>query len=606
MGLLSMNDIVNISGYKFVALDDLKELRRRLRKKCIRWGLRGTILLSTEGINLFVAGPREAIDKLVGEVRAIEGLADFEVKESISDRQPFNRMLVRIKQEIIAFGVDSIDPVNAPSPKLPARELKQWLDEGRDVMLLDTRNDYEVKLGTFHDAVPIGVDHFRDFPAAVGRLPDEVKERPVVMFCTGGIRCEKAGPFMEQAGFKNIFQLDGGILKYFEECGGDHYDGECFVFDQRVALNSRLEETDTTQCYACQQPLTAEDQQSPKYIPGESCPYCFKCPEERLAITIEQRNEAIRRVTTPLPGSEPYENKRPIKVPQRFAGLTLLGFLTRCLPHIDSQEWETILSAGQMVNDAGPVSADHVVQSGDRYLHLLPGTIEPEVNAHIRVVYEDESIIVVNKPAPLPMHPSGRFNRNTLTHIMRQAYRPESPRAAHRLDANTTGLVVMSRTRHMAGKLQPQFERQEVKKAYLARVHGHPPGDEFACDAAISATVGHVGVRAIDEHGLESHTEFSTLARLDDSTALVEARPITGRTNQIRLHLWHLNMPVCGDPLYLPDREVGGRQTLDVSDPPLCLHAWRIAFAHPRSNELVQFEAPLPSWAGPYQKETGV
>ena len=215
-----MNDIVNIAAYKFVPLDDLKELRRRLRNRCVRWGLMGTILISTEGINLFVAGSRAAIDKLLAELHGIPGLADLPLKESFSDHQPFNRMLVRIKQEIIAFGVDGIEPLTSPSPKLAARELKQWLDEGRPVTLLDTRNDYEVKLGTFRNARPIGVGHFREFPAAVQHLPAEMKEQPVVMFCTGGIRCEKAGPFMEREGFKQVFQLDGGILKYFAECGG--------------------------------------------------------------------------------------------------------------------------------------------------------------------------------------------------------------------------------------------------------------------------------------------------------------------------------------------------------------------------------------------------
>jgi RluA family pseudouridine synthase len=180
---------------------------------------------------------------------------------------------------------------------------------------------------------------------------------------------------------------------------------------------------------------------------------------------------------------------------------------------------------------------------------------------------------------------------------MAAAYRPERPRAAHRLDSNTTGIVVMSRTRHIAGLLQPQFERREVNKAYMVRVHGYPPQDEFVCDAPISIENGAVGVRTIEPNGLESLTEFSTLTRLADGTSLVEARPITGRTNQIRLHLWHLSLPVVGDQLYLPNQQVGPKQTLALADPPLCLHAWRIAFAHPLNGERVSFEAPLPAWA---------
>ena len=235
-----MPDFVNLSAYKFAPLDGLPELRVKLQEVCRAGQLRGTILLSPEGINFFVAGTRTNVDALLAAVRAVPGLADLTPKESLSAEQPFNRMLVKIKKEIIAFGVEGIDPARHPSAKLSARTLKQWLDEGRPVTLLDTRNDYEVRLGTFRGALVPHIDHFRDFPAAVERLPAELKERPIVMFCTGGIRCEKAGPFMEREGFKNIFQLDGGILKYFEECGGAHYDGECFVFDQRVGVDPSL------------------------------------------------------------------------------------------------------------------------------------------------------------------------------------------------------------------------------------------------------------------------------------------------------------------------------------------------------------------------------
>ena len=270
-----MSAFTNLSTYKFTPLDDLPVLRERLLGVCHAGGLKGTILLSPEGINVFVAGARENVDALLAEVRAVPGLADLAVKESESDTQPFNRMLVKIKKEIIAFGVEGIDPARRPTAKLPARTLKQWLDEGRPVTLLDARNDYEVRMGTFRGAVPAGIDHFRDFPKAVEKLPVEMKEQPIVMFCTGGIRCEKAGPYMELAGFQKVFQLDGGILKYFEECGGAHYDGECFVFDRRVGVDPALRETSSEMCFACQMPLTFEEQRHPHYIAGETCPHCF-------------------------------------------------------------------------------------------------------------------------------------------------------------------------------------------------------------------------------------------------------------------------------------------------------------------------------------------
>ena len=267
-----MKKIVNIAAYKFVSLPDLHALRTRLLALCRGWDLKGTILLSAEGINLFVAGTAEKIDLLLAELRGISGLEDLQLKVSETEHQPFTRMLVRVKKEIIAFGVEGIDPAQKTSPKLAARELKQWLDEGRPVTLLDTRNDYEVKLGTFKNARPIGIDHFRQFPDAVRQLPPEMKEQPIVMFCTGGIRCEKAGPFMEREGFKKIFQLDGGILKYFEECGGAHYDGECFVFDQRVGLDPSLQETESTQCFRCLTPLTEGVRSGMSYVGAQTLP----------------------------------------------------------------------------------------------------------------------------------------------------------------------------------------------------------------------------------------------------------------------------------------------------------------------------------------------
>ena len=272
---VSMSAFINLSTYKFTPLGDLPALRERLTRVCEAGGMKGTILLSPEGINVFVAGTRGNVDALLGELRALPGLADLAPKESESAKQPYNRMLVKIKKEIIAFGVEGIDPARRPTAKLPAHTLKQWLDEGRPVTLLDTRNDYEVRMGTFRGALPAGIGNFRDFPKAVEKLPDALKQQPVVMFCTGGIRCEKAGPYMELAGFQKVFQLEGGILKYFEECGGAHYDGECFVFDRRVGVDPELRETSSEMCFACQMPLTFEEQRHPHYVQSESCPHCF-------------------------------------------------------------------------------------------------------------------------------------------------------------------------------------------------------------------------------------------------------------------------------------------------------------------------------------------
>jgi UPF0176 protein len=600
-----MSSIVNIAAYKFAPLDELKPLRESLLHKCKAWNLKGTILLSTEGINLFVAGPRTEIDLLLTELRAIPGLEHLTAKFSESDRQPFTRMLVRIKKEIIAFGVEGIDPARSPSPKLSPRELKRWLDEGRPVTLLDTRNEYEIKLGTFRNAVTVGIDHFREFPAAVAQLPGELKQQPIVMFCTGGIRCEKAGPFMQREGYEQVYQLDGGILKYFEDVGGDHYTGECFVFDQRVGLDPHLSETNSDQCYACLTPLAAEDLQDRRFQKGISCPYCFATDAEQQSRTLARRHEQLARATNPLPGAEPYDNQRPLMVPAACDGLTLLDFLSTILKHIPREDWAALI-AGQRIlsRTEQPLPAEHIVHAGDRYLHLIPATREPAVNAAIEIVHEDEALIVINKPAPLPLHPSGRFNRNTLQSILHTVYAPQVPRPAHRLDANTCGLVVFARTRHFASLIQPQFERGEVEKVYRARIQGHPPTDTFECKLPISDQAGDLGSRTVDEaSGLPAETQFRVLERFPDDTSLIEARPITGRTNQIRVHLWQLGWPICGEQTYLPGRAIGETQTHTVDAPPLCLQSARLSFVHPLLRQRLTFEAAAPAWARTFAAE---
>lgn len=599
-----MPRVTNIAAYQFAELTDLRAKRESLLRLCRELSLKGSILLSPEGINLFVSGERSSLEGLLHALRQWPGLESLTAKFSESEDQPFRRMLVRLKKEIIAFGVEGIQPGRKTSPKLSPKALKQWLDEGRPVTLLDTRNDYEVKLGTFKGAKPIGVRHFRDFPEAVRQLPESMKQEPIVMFCTGGIRCEKAGPFMEREGFSNLFQLEGGILKYFEECGGAHYEGECFVFDQRVGVDASLAETDSTQCFHCLTPLTAQDQAHPHYDPPRSCPYCFQTSEQALAETLNRRHAALARLTDPLPGSQPYDNYRPIHIPADADGLRLLDFLSQVFKHVPEESWLRTCEAGRILDSQRlPAPADRRVKGGEQYYHWLPSTVEPEVSRNVQIVYEDEVLIVVNKPAPLPLHPSGRFNRNTLQSFLQQLYAPQKPKPAHRLDANTSGLVVFTRTRRFAGLLQPQFASGEVEKVYCARVLGHPSKDVFESDAPIRQTPGELGSRDIDvEGGAPARTEFRVLSRDADGTSLLEVRPKTGRTNQIRVHLWDLGFPILGDPVYKPGKQLGSTQTLSPEDAPLCLHSWRLSFRHPLSGLPVTYQVnPPQAWAGSIQ-----
>ena len=267
--------IVNIAGYRFVDLPDRDSLRQPMIDACASSQLRGTILLAHEGINFFLAGDEQGIEAFLSFLDEDVRFLDIPLKRSHTTYQPFNRMNVRLKQEIISIGMDEVKPAEFTGDTIAPIEFKQWLDEGKTVTVLDTRNDYEIRLGTFENAVDLDITSFRAFPAAIETLPEDIKDTPVVMFCTGGIRCEKASVVMLEAGFKDVRQLEGGILGYFEQVGGAHWNGDCFVFDHRVALTPELEESNAVQCFACRQPLTMEEQESPDYVVEVSCPYCI-------------------------------------------------------------------------------------------------------------------------------------------------------------------------------------------------------------------------------------------------------------------------------------------------------------------------------------------
>ena len=266
---------MNIAGYRFVDLNDRDVLQAMLRSLCLDLGLKGTVLLAPEGINFFLAGISSSIDAFTQALENDERFTDIPLKVSYTNYQPFNRMNVRKKNEIISVGLDHIRPADSTGEEIEPQAFKAMLDAGELVHVLDTRNDYELRVGTFEHAIDLNIRTFRAFPEAIKQLPDTMKDEPVVMFCTGGIRCEKASAIMIEAGFTNVKQLKGGVLGYFEEVGGEHWNGDCFVFDQRVAVNPSLDETDVVVCFACREPLSTEEQASPDYVVGVSCPYCI-------------------------------------------------------------------------------------------------------------------------------------------------------------------------------------------------------------------------------------------------------------------------------------------------------------------------------------------
>ena len=240
-----MTSVLNISCYKFVPLPDAAELRERLHAQAVAAGLKGTILLAEEGINFFLAGTAEAVRGFVDGMRVDERFADLEPKESWSDTVPFRKMLVKVKREIIRMDHPTIRPAQGRAPSVDPATLHRWLEQGHDdagrrLVLLDTRNREEFGFGTFEGALTLPIDNFTDLPDALAPHRAELRDATVVSFCTGGIRCEKAALWLRHDGMDNLLQLDGGILGYFEAVGGAGYDGGCFVFDERVALDATL------------------------------------------------------------------------------------------------------------------------------------------------------------------------------------------------------------------------------------------------------------------------------------------------------------------------------------------------------------------------------
>ena len=273
---MNENSVVNIAGYKFEPLENPVDLVRMYQQKCDELKLKGTMLISKNGINFSLAGTQQATDTIIAFLEEDNRFINIPLKVTYSETQPFRRMKVRLKKEIISLGRKDINPRDLTGERISPQDLKNLLDNKEDVLVLDTRNEYETRVGKFENAIDLNLDTFRDFPEAVESLPEEYKDKQIVMYCTGGIRCEKASAVMMKAGFADVKQLEGGVLDYFKETGGAYWEGDCFVFDERVALDTELNETDYIYCYICREPLSAEEKASPDFKINEHCPYCIK------------------------------------------------------------------------------------------------------------------------------------------------------------------------------------------------------------------------------------------------------------------------------------------------------------------------------------------
>lgn len=290
-----MSAIVVCALYKFVTLDSFESIREPLTEVMKQNGIKGTLLLAQEGINGTVSGDREGINALLAWLKSDPRLADLDYKESYHEKQPFRRCKVKLKKEIVTLGVEGIDPKEVVGTYV---EPKDWNDliSDPDVVLVDTRNDYEVEVGTFKHAIDPETKTFREFPEYVAKNMDPNKQKKVAMFCTGGIRCEKSTAFMKQQGFDEVYHLKGGILKYLEEVPKEEslWEGECYVFDDRITVDHDLNKGHYDQCNACRMPITEEDKLSDQFESGVSCPKCFGTHSEEQLVRFRQRELQIQ------------------------------------------------------------------------------------------------------------------------------------------------------------------------------------------------------------------------------------------------------------------------------------------------------------------------
>jgi len=273
---MSNQTIVVTALYHFVRLENYKDLRQPLLDIMLKNDVRGTLLLASEGINGTIAGKRTGTDNVINWLRDDSRLSDFDFKQSFTDDMPFYRTKVKLKKEIVTMGVEGIDPKLKVGRYVKPQDWNALISDP-ETILIDTRNDYEYQIGTFENAVNPDTNTFREFPQYVKDNLDPKKHKKVAMFCTGGIRCEKSTAFLKEQGFEDVFHLQGGILKYLEDVSQEEtmWQGECFVFDNRVAVNHALEKGSYEQCYACRYPITKDEMQSEYYEEGVSCPHCY-------------------------------------------------------------------------------------------------------------------------------------------------------------------------------------------------------------------------------------------------------------------------------------------------------------------------------------------
>jgi UPF0176 protein len=284
-----------VALYHFTRLENFTELREPLLDLSTEQGIKGTLLLAHEGINGTVAGTAEAIQALVAYLRSLPAFSDLEVKYSHALEMPFHRLKVRLKKEIVTMGIEDVDPLKSAGTYVMARDWNALISDP-DTVIVDTRNDYEVKLGTFRKAINPNTKSFSEFPQWIEQNRSTLEGKKVAMFCTGGIRCEKATAYAKSVGLEEVYHLKGGILKYLEEVSADQslWDGECFVFDERVSVGHSLAPGDAVLCRACRMPLAAGEIADPAYVEGVSCPHCISTRSAADRLRYAERHKQVQ------------------------------------------------------------------------------------------------------------------------------------------------------------------------------------------------------------------------------------------------------------------------------------------------------------------------
>jgi len=290
-----MSQTIVCALYKFVSLENYQEMRQPLLDVMLNNQIKGTLLLAQEGINGTISGPREGIDNLLAYLNNDSRLNPVSTKESLHDEPPFYRTKVKLKKEIVTMGVEGIDPLKTVGTYVKPSDWNALISDP-DVTVIDTRNDYEIEIGTFKHAIDPKTDTFRQFPQYVQENLDPEKNKKVAMFCTGGIRCEKSTAYLKEQGFDEVYHLEGGILQYLEDVPKEDslWEGDCFVFDNRVAVNHDLEKSIYDQCYACRLPITAEDKAAPEFEAGVSCPKCAGTHSEEQIERFREREKQVQ------------------------------------------------------------------------------------------------------------------------------------------------------------------------------------------------------------------------------------------------------------------------------------------------------------------------